>query len=136
MCPSLHNERLYVKSLNQGGMDMALGNFWSDTRLCKQTRSHTWILAIFIAVAFMLLCNVSFAAEKLPKYQIIPNSDDKAYLLDTSTGYVWILTYRTLATGREPIAIPYKFIKISPKNKSDFIVENARDVPMPLNGLP
>jgi hypothetical protein len=59
---------------------MALGNFWSDTRLCKQTRSHTWILAIFIAVAFILLCNVSFAAEKLPKYQIIPNSDDKAYL--------------------------------------------------------
>jgi hypothetical protein len=138
MFPSLRIERLDLnrKSLNQGGMHMALGNFWYDTRLCKRTRSHTRILATFIAVAFTLLCSVSFAAEKLPKYQVIPGSDDKAYLLDTSTGYVWILTYRTLAAGREPIAIPYKFIKASPKNQNDFIVENIRDMPMPLNGHP
>jgi hypothetical protein len=138
MSPPLRIERLSVnrKRLKQGVTNMALENIWCDTRLCKRTGIHTRILATFIAFAFILLCNVSFAAEKLPKYQVIPGSDDKAYLLDTSTGYVWILTYRTLAAGREPIAIPYKFIKISPKNQNDFIVENIRDVPMPLNGTP
>lgn len=115
---------------------MELGTCWSYTRFYRWTGSHTWILATLIVVALILFCNISFAAEKLPKYQVIPGSDDKAYLLDTSTGYVWILTYRSLATGREPIAIPYKFIKVSPKNKSDFIVENMQGMPVPLNGIP
>lgn len=115
---------------------MTFGNSLRNALLRKRTGSRTWILAMFIVIALILLCNVSLAAEKLPRYQVIPGSDDKAYLLDTSTGFVWVLTYRTLATGREPIAIPYKFIKISPKNQNDFIVENARGNSMPLNGLP
>ena len=56
--------------------------------------------------------------------------------LDTTTGFVWILTHRTLATGREPVAIPYKFIKISPKNQKDFMVEDTQNVPMPLSRIP
>lgn len=50
-----------------------------------------------------------------------------AYLVDTTNGAVWVLTYRTLATGREPIAIPYKFIRLSPKNQGEFLVESAGD---------
>jgi hypothetical protein len=61
----------------------------------------------------------------------VAGSDDKAYLVDTTTGAVWVLTYRTLATGREPIAIPYKFIKISPKNQKEFIVENVQGASIP-----
>jgi hypothetical protein len=113
---------------------MTFGGSRHNALLRKRTGSRIWVLAMCIAVAVILLCDISLAAEKLPKYQVIPGSDDKAYLLDTSTGFVWILTYRTLATGREPIAIPYKFIKISPKNQSDFIVE--RGLSMPLNGIP
>ena len=56
--------------------------------------------------------------------------------MDTSTGFVWILTHRTLAKGREPVAIPYKVIKISPKNQKDFMVEDAQNVPMPVSRIP
>ncbi|MDA8126850.1 MAG: hypothetical protein M0009_16900 [Deltaproteobacteria bacterium] len=59
------------------------------------------------------------------KFQVVSGSDDKAYLVDTVTGAVWVLTYRTLATGREPIAIPYKFIRNTPKNQGEFLVESA-----------
>ncbi len=105
-------------------------------RLWKSAGNHRWILAILIAVSCTLFCNIALAAEKLPRYQVIPGSDDKAYLLDTSTGFVWILTHRTLATGREPVAIPYKFIKISPKNQKDFMIEDAQNVPMPVSRIP
>jgi hypothetical protein len=105
-------------------------------RLWKSAGNHRRILAILIAVSFVFFCNMTFAAEKLPRYQVIPGSDDKAYLLDTSTGFVWILTHRTLATGREPVAIPYKFIKISPKNQKDFMIEDGQNVPMPVSRIP
>jgi len=78
----------------------------------------------------MFVCIPSFASE-IMKYQVVAGSDDKAYLVDTTTGAVWVLTYRTLATGREPIAIPYKFIKISPKNQKEFIVENVQGASIP-----
>jgi hypothetical protein len=81
-------------------------------------------LTIFVVLTIFFFCCVSFAAENSGKYQVIAGSDDKAYLLDTSTGAVWVLTYRTLATGREPIAIPYKFIKISPKSEQEFLFES------------
>jgi hypothetical protein len=105
-------------------------------RLWKREGNHKWILAVLIAVSLIFLCSVAFAADKQPKYQVIPGNDDKAYLLDTTTGFVWILTHRTLATGREPVAIPYKFIKISPKNQKDFMVEDAPNGSMPASKLP
>jgi hypothetical protein len=75
----------------------------------------------------IFFCNTSFAAEPPHRYQVVTGPEDKAYLVDTTTGFVWVLTYRTMATGREPIAIPYKFIKICPKNQKSFIVEDAKD---------
>jgi len=64
---------------------------------------------------------------EIGKFQVVAGGDDKAYLVDTVTGAVWVLTYRTMATGREPIAIPYKFIRISPKNPGEFLLESAGD---------
>jgi hypothetical protein len=89
---------------------------------------------IFTAI-FVFVSALSFAAETM-KYQVVAGSDDKAYLVDTTTGYVWVLTYRTLATGREPIAIPYKFIRLSPKGYPEFLVENIQGVSMPPGGKP
>jgi hypothetical protein len=34
------------------------------------------------------------------------------------------LTYRTMATGREPIAISYKFILRTPKDQGEFLLES------------
>jgi hypothetical protein len=66
------------------------------------------------------------------KFEVVAGSDDKAYLVDTVTGAVWVLTYRTMATGREPIAIPYKFILRTPKNQGEFLAESAgTDLTMP-----
>jgi hypothetical protein len=87
--------------------------------------------AIFIALSIMLSGSLCLAADKASKYEVVPGTDDKAYLVDTSSGFVWVLTYRTLATGREPVAIPYKFIKISPKNQKDFLVESSQDASLP-----
>jgi hypothetical protein len=92
-----------------------------------------WLLPFFAAAIFIflgsLLGSISCAAEPLHKYQIVNGSDDKAYLLDTTSGFVWVLTYRTIATGREPIAIPYKFIRTSPKDKKDFLIEDMKGEP-------
>ena len=101
-----------------------------NMRVWKRT-GNARILAIFIAVVCIVLCNAVFAAECIPKYQVVNGSDDKAYLVNTATGFVWVLTYRSIATGREPIAIPYKFIKICPKDQKDFIVEDVQGVCMP-----
>ena len=66
------------------------------------------------------------------KFEVVAGGDDKAYLVDTTTGAVWVLTYRTMATGREPIAIPYKFIMRTPKNEGEFLVESVgADMSMP-----
>ena len=83
-------------------------------------------MSVFFALVILFFCNTSFAAENLHRYEVVNGSDDKAYLVDTTTGFVWVLTYRTMATGREPIAIPYKFIKIYPKNQKTFLVEDAK----------
>jgi hypothetical protein len=116
----------------KGAQDMDFRDRGHKARVCKRT-GNSRILAIFIAIAvvFIVLGNVAFAANNTPKYQVVNGSDDKAYLVNTSTGFVWVLTYRTTATGREPIAIPYKFIKICPKNQKDFIVEEAEGACMP-----
>ncbi len=102
------------------------------------SRSHWRKYKIFMAVALVLMAiglmnHLSFAAEKMPRYQIVAGGEDKAYLLDTTTGFTWILTYRTMATGREPVALPYKFIKISPSNQKDFLVESNNGISLPSN---
>jgi hypothetical protein len=104
---------------------------------------HTWhkhkkykfFVLIFNILFFIFLINVSFAADKTPRYQIVTGNDEKAYLLDTTSGFTWILTYRTMATGREPVAIPFKFIKISPQNQKNFILE-SNGTNLPSNGMP
>jgi hypothetical protein len=119
-------------------MEVIIMAFWQPVGLRRGLRArvrsgiYKGILTIFIAVSFIFLGQVSFAADISGKYQVVAGSDDKAYLVDTSTGAVWVLTYRTMATGREPIAIPYKFIKISPKNQQEFLVESMTGVSMPV----
>lgn len=94
------------------------------------------VLAIIIIIVCIHFGALSFAAETA-KYQVVPGSDDKAYLVNTTTGAVWVLTYRSLATGREPIAIPYKFIKISPKDRQQFLTEDVQGITtMPQDGKP
>lgn len=78
---------------------------------------------IFSCIIFFIVCITSSAsALDIMRYQVVAGNEDKAYLVDTATGAVWVLTHRTLPTGREPIAIPYKFIKISPK-QNEFLME-------------
>ncbi len=105
---------------------------WQNIKKRKSACNGILMMMIIIT-AFVFLCiPSSFAAEELMKYQVVPGGDDKAYLVDTTTGAVWVLTYRTLVTGREPIAIPYKFIKISPKKKNEFLVEDVQGASMPI----
>jgi hypothetical protein len=103
------------------------------TGLRSCTVRQKWVI-IFTAI-FVFVSALSFAAETM-KYQVVAGSDDKAYLVDTTTGQVWVLTYRTLATGREPIAIPYKFIKVAPKGYPESLIENIQGVSMPPGGKP
>jgi len=110
-------------------------------RYADKSTNKRFKYIIFITIALIILETVmadhpSFAAEKMPRYQIVSGGEDKAYLLDTTTGFTWILTYRTMATGREPVAIPYKFIKISPANQRDFIVETNNGVSLPPSERP
>ncbi|PKN35720.1 MAG: hypothetical protein CVU61_02550 [Deltaproteobacteria bacterium HGW-Deltaproteobacteria-19] len=90
-------------------------------------------VVVLVAAAFLAMSLTAGAAEG--RYQVVAGTDEKAYLVDTVTGAVWILTHRALATGREPIAIPYKFIKVSPRSSNPFLdVEVVRDVSMPPGG--
>jgi hypothetical protein len=80
------------------------------------------------------LAAMAVAAET-GKFEVVAGSDDKAYLVDKVTGAVWVLTYRTMATGREPIAIPYKFILRTPKNQGEFLAETpSTSISMPPSG--
>jgi hypothetical protein len=94
-------------------------------------RKLAWFTAVLSVLMMLGFCpELAIAAEPdkgdaLGKFQVIPGSDDKAYLVDTTTGAVWVLTYRTIATGREPIAIPFKFIRSTPKNQGDFLFESV-----------
>ena len=112
---------------------------WQLTGLRRRAGLHKSTvkqkLLIPFTVAFAFLGTLSFAGEPM-KYQVVAGSDDKAYLVDTTTGYVWVLTYRTLATGREPIAIPYKFIKVSPKSHPEFLIESIQGASMPPSDKP
>ena len=114
----------------------------------RKRRSHRSIVGLILLVFFgdtlqqdvPKLAAMAMAAEtgkiaQTGKFEVVAGSDDKAYLVDTVTGAVWVLTYRTMATGREPIAIPYKFILRTPKNQGEFLAESAgADVSMPPSG--
>jgi len=101
---------------------------------------------LIVGLAFLVFFGDTLLRQDLPmalaaetgkiaetrKFEVVAGSDDKAYLVDTVTGAVWVLTYRTMATGREPIAIPFKFILRTPKNQGEFLVESAgADMSMP-----
>jgi hypothetical protein len=97
----------------------------------RKRRSHRSIVGLILLVFLLGTAAMAMAAET-GKFEVVAGSDDKAYLVDKVTGAVWVLTYRTMATGREPIAIPYKFILRTPKNQGEFLAESAgADVSMP-----
>jgi hypothetical protein len=103
----------------------------------RKRRSHRSIVGLILLVFLLGTAAMATAADtgktsEVGKFEVVAGNDDKAYLVDKVTGAVWVLTYRTMATGREPVAIPYKFIMRSPKNQGEFLVESAGvDVPMP-----
>ncbi|OIP89223.1 MAG: hypothetical protein CO013_06505 [Syntrophobacterales bacterium CG_4_8_14_3_um_filter_58_8] len=90
------------------------------------------LLGFLLGTAAMATAAETAKIGETGKFEVVAGSDDKAYLVDKVTGAVWVLTYRTMATGREPIAIPYKFILRTPKNQGEFLVESAgADMSMP-----
>jgi hypothetical protein len=103
----------------------------------RKHRSYRSIAGLILFVFLLGTAAIAMAAEtgkiaETGKFEVVAGSDDKAYLFDKVTGAVWVLTYRTMATGREPIAIPYKFILRTPKNQGEFLAESAgADLTMP-----
>lgn len=91
-------------------------------------------ILFFCLILGQFIFSSSSCAAEAGKYQIVAGSGDNAYLLDTETGAVWVLTYRTMATGREPVAIPYKFIGISPKSRNEFLMEMSPGAPSTAQG--
>jgi hypothetical protein len=99
-------------------------------RTTAKKRVSRFAAVIGVLAALVLSAAAATAAEtgkggEMGKFQVVSGADDKAYLVDTTTGAVWVLTYRTIATGREPIAIPYKFIRSTPSNEGEFLVEST-----------
>jgi hypothetical protein len=108
-----------------------------DSSKCRSCR---FILGLILLVFLWGTAAMATAAEtakvaETGKFEVVAGSDDKAYLVDKVTGAVWVLTYRTMATGREPIAIPYKFILRTPKNQGEFLAETpSTSISMPPTG--
>jgi hypothetical protein len=84
---------------------------------------------VFLCILIALVLPICFVAPAISgeifRYQVVTSGADNAYLVDTTTGFTWILSYRTLPTGREPVAIPYKFIGVTPHTQSNFLAESA-----------
>lgn len=76
----------------------------------------------FFAMQIFVASQAMAAGEG--RYEVVAGPGENAYLVDTVQGFVWILSYRTLPTGREPVALPYKFIGLTPKSQRDFLIEN------------
>lgn len=111
------------------------GVFMSHNRICRgrtSSKLKRWFMSgriLLIAGSMVLLqglvCSLCVAGES-GRYAVFAGiGEDNAYLVDTATGFVWYLTHRTMAIGREPIAIPYKFIQMPPKNQQGFLVEKV-----------
>jgi hypothetical protein len=81
------------------------------------------ILIVGLTLVPFMLAVPGYAAD-VGRYEVVAGGNDNAYLVDTTTGFVWILSYRALPTGREPVAIPYKFLGLSPQNQGTFLLEN------------
>ncbi len=84
---------------------------------------------ILLALVLSFFAMSPVQAEESGKYRVVPGTSDNAYLVDTQTGAVWVLTQRTMATGREPVAIPYKFLYIRP-DENYYLDEEGRKVPV------
>ena len=99
----------------------------SDNPKSRSPRSMIGLilLILLLGTAAMAMAAEAGKVAEPGKFEVVAGNDDKAYLVDTVTGAVWVLTYRTMATGREPIAIPYKFILRTPKNQGEFLAESA-----------
>jgi hypothetical protein len=103
----------------------------------SKKRLYQPILGLILLVLLLGSAAMAMAAEtgktsEPGRFEVVAGSDDKAYLVDKTTGAVWVLTYRTMATGREPIAIPYKFLLRTPKNQGEFLTESlGADVTLP-----
>ena len=95
----------------------------------KKVKTIMAMVFIVALTAFQVLLVAPGFAADIGRYQVIAGNDDNAYLVDTTTGFVWILSHRALPTGREPIATPYKFIVFTPQNQGNFLVENAPALP-------
>jgi len=94
-------------------------------KLMKRVFGKTGRIIVLTGLISLLMAGSAWSADGVGKFQVVPGNEDNAFLVDTVTGAVWILTHRTMATGREPVAIPYKFIQISPKNLGKFLVEGT-----------
>jgi hypothetical protein len=80
-------------------------------------------LIVGVTLIPLMLAVPGYTAD-IGRYEVVAGENDNAYLVDTTTGFVWILSYRALPTGREPVAIPYKFLGLSPQNQGTFLLEN------------
>ena len=94
----------------------------------EKGRTHRPII-VMILLVMLATAAIAMAAEtgkpvEMGRFEVVNGNNDVAYLVDTVTGAVWVLTYRTMATGREPIAIPYKFILRTPKDQGEFLLES------------
>jgi hypothetical protein len=120
-----------------GGVSICIQGEMMKENNNRKRRSLRSIVGLILCVFLLGTAAMAMAAEtgktaETAKFEVVAGSDDKAYLVDKVTGAVWVLTYRTMATGREPIAIPYKFILRTPKNQGEFLAESAgTDVSMP-----
>ena len=101
--------------------------------LVKSEIKHQYLMAmlLFIFAVQIVFAVSAFAADNqgASRFQVVPGTSDTAFLVNTETGSVWVLTYRATGTGREPVAMPYKFIRVSPKSKGDFLVEEEPVTP-------
>jgi hypothetical protein len=127
-CCFLKGEEMDVGKGDVIGMARVIYKRWARKFWWHQSG---WIF--MLVMVLVLLCGFTFAAD-LGRYQVVAGSEDSGYLVDTETGAVWILTHRALPTGREPVAIPYKFIQISPKDRNEFIVESVQEAPASVRG--
>ncbi len=93
------------------------------------------LLAFLLGSAAMAMAAEAGKTVEMGRFEVVSGNDDMAYLVDTVTGAVWVLTYRTMATGREPIAIPYKFILRTPKDQGEFLSESpGTNISLPPSG--
>lgn len=100
---------------------------------CLTTRGRTSKGMVVVIAGFLMFAVVPDVAmaQACGKFQVVAGTDDNAYPVNTETGAVWVLTQRTLAsgTGREPVAIPYKFLYLLPEHNA-VLDEGGQKIPV------